>query len=140
MKREQIKRLIAEKVEASKARGTIQNYLVPLTAVYNQAKENGVVTGNPAERLGKLLQQSQDRREEMQPLTGQKVQALLTVAETTYPALYPILLSAVRTGLRQGELIGLQWGDIDFQGQFMDVRGGLYSAKSRRRKVRRCAV
>lgn len=125
LKRDQIKRLIAAQIEGKKARGTIQNYLVPLKAAYNQAKEDGLVVMNPAERLGKLLQRSQDRREEMQPLTAQEVQTLLTVAEIQYLALYPVLLCAVRTGLRQGELIGLQWGDIDFRGQFMDVRRGV---------------
>lgn len=125
LKRDEIKRLIARQIEAKKARGTIQNYLVPLKAAYNQAREDGVVMLNPAERLGKLLQRSQDRREEMQPLTAQEVQTLLTVAESHYPALYPVLLCAVRTGLRQGELIGLQWGDMDSRGQFLDVRRGV---------------
>jgi len=32
------------------------------------------------------------------------------------------LLTAVRTGLRLGELIGLQWGDLDFNGIFIEVR------------------
>jgi integrase len=125
LKRDEIKRLIARQIEAQKARGTIQNYLVPLKAAYNQAKEDGLVMLNPAERLGKLLQRSQDRREEMQPLTAQEVQTLLSRAESQYPALYPVLLCAVRTGLRQGELIGLQWGDVDSRGQFLDVRRGV---------------
>ncbi len=38
----------------------------------------------------------------MQPLTRLEVQPLLTVAESQYPALYPVLLCAVLTGLRQG--------------------------------------
>ncbi len=125
LKRDEIKRLIARQIEAKKAKGTIQNYLVPLKAAYNQAKEDGLVVLNPAERLGKLLQRSQDRREEMQPLTAQEVQTLVSVAESQCPALYPILLCAVRTGLRQGELIGLQWGDVDSRGQFLDVRRGV---------------
>lgn len=140
LKRDEIKRLIARQIEAKKARGTIQNYLVPLKAAYNQAKEDGLVMMNPAERLGKLLQRSQDRREEMQPLTAQEVQTLLSVAESQYPALYPVLLCAVRTGLRQGELIGLQWGDVDSRGQFLDVRRGVVLGEittTKSKKVRR---
>jgi integrase len=38
---------------------------------------------------------------------------------------YPLLLCAVRTGLRQGELIDLQWGAIDFHGGFIEVRRGV---------------
>jgi integrase len=47
---------------------------------------------------------------------------VLNVAEERYPALYPILLGAVHTGLRQGELIGLQWGDVDLHGRVIHVR------------------
>jgi hypothetical protein len=32
---------------------------------------------------------------------------------------------ALRTGMRLGELLGLQWGDIDFQGRFIEVRRSL---------------
>jgi integrase len=46
------------------------------------------------------------------------VQGLLSVAEKDYP----VLLCAVRAGLRLGELIGLQWRDVDFNGQFIEVR------------------
>ena len=31
-------------------------------------------------------------------------------------------MAALRTGLRQGELIGLQWGDVDWNGNFIEVR------------------
>jgi len=37
-----------------------------------------------------------------------------------------MLLCALRTGLRFGELAGLQWGDLDFTGRFIDVRRSLH--------------
>ena len=36
--------------------------------------------------------------------------------------LYPRFLCAVRTGMREGELIGLRWEDIDFHSSFIEVR------------------
>ena len=36
--------------------------------------------------------------------------------------LHPVLLCAVRAGLRLGELIGLKWSDVDFTGRFIEVR------------------
>ncbi len=143
LKREEVKRFIAIQIGEGKARGTIQNYLVPLKAAFNQAKEDGLVVTNPAERLGKLLQPSHDRREEMQPLTSGEVHTLLTVAQTQYPSLYPILLCAVRTGMRQGELIGLQWGDLDIRGQFIDVRRGVVLGEvttTKSKKIRRVHI
>lgn len=133
LKREDIKRFIAEHVDQTvvrsdqgqpkkKARWTIQGYLVPLKAAYNQAIEDGTVTFNPAARLGRLLRGHQDRRAHVQPLTRHEVQALVHTAKEHYATIYPVLLCAVRAGLRLGELIGLRWGDIDFQGRFIEVR------------------
>jgi integrase len=132
LKRDDIKRFIAQQVEHAvieperptrkKARWTIQGYLVPLKAAYNQAMEDGLVTFNPAARLGRLLRGHQDRRAHIEPLTREEVRALLQTAAEHYAVLYPVLLCAVRAGLRLGELIGLQWGDIDFHGRFIEVR------------------
>jgi len=38
------------------------------------------------------------------------------------PSISLFLLCAVRTGLRLGEVLGLQWGDLDFAGRFIEVR------------------
>lgn len=140
LKREDVKRLVAKLAADQKAKGTIINCLVPLKAAYNQAKEDGLVTFNPAERLGRLLKLSRDRREYIQPLNREELESMLEVAETKYPSLYPILLCAARTGLRQGELIGLQWGDIDFRGGFVEVRRGVVLGEittTKSKKIRR---
>lgn len=47
---------------------------------------------------------------------------MLHGAKEGAPHLYSLLLCAVRTGMRQGELIALQWSDIDFRGQFIEIR------------------
>jgi integrase len=142
LKREHVKRFIATKAEEivvrarapkgddpttimparKKARWTIQGYLVPLKAAYNQAIEDGLVTLNPAARLGRFFRSTKDRRSHIQPLTREEVCTLLETTETRYAALAPLLLCGVRTGLRMGELIGLQWGDVDFHGGFLEVR------------------
>jgi integrase len=38
------------------------------------------------------------------------------------PILDDDVLSAAWTGLRQGEILGLQWEDIDFTSRFVEVR------------------
>ncbi len=142
LKREHVKRFVALKAEEfvsrakettndapaegtparKKARWTIQGYLVPLKAAYNQAIEDGLVALNPASRLGRLFRGTQDRRSHIQPLTREEVVTLLKTAETRYSMLAPVLLCGVRAGLRMGELIGLQWGDVDFHSGFLEVR------------------
>jgi len=56
------------------------------------------------------------------PLTAVEVRRVLDQAKARFSGFYPLLLCALRTGMRRGELLGLQWGDIDFAGQFIEVR------------------
>ena len=140
MKREDVKRFIARLIKSGMAKATIQNCLVPLKAAYNVAIEDGLVTFNPASRLGRLLRGSKDKREHLQPLTSEGVGMLLKKAKEDYPHLYPVLLCAVRTGLRMGELIGVHWGDIDFNGGFIEVRRAVVMRKettTKSHKIRR---
>ena len=117
----------------------VKNCLVPLKAAYNVAIEDGLVTFNPASKLGRLLKAPGDKRQHIQPLTSEEVKVMLHKAKD-YPSLYPVLLCAVRTGLRMGELIGLQWRDIDFNGGFLEVRRAVVMGKettTKSHKIRR---
>lgn len=59
-------------------------------------------------------------REHIPPLTDGDVTALLVaVRGTQWEALYTV---AIWTGLRQGELLGLRWTDVDFEHAELDVR------------------
>ena len=124
LKREDVKRLIARLSKDGSSKGTIKKCLVPLKTAYNVAIEDGLVTFNPGARLGRLLKAPGDKRQHIQPLTSKEVSTLLkkTKEHPLLYVLYPVLLCAVRTGLRMGELIGLQWRDIDFNGGFIEVR------------------
>ena len=42
---------------------------------------------------------------------------------------YPMVLTLARTGMRLGEVLGLQWGDIDFNSRFITVQRGLSKGK-----------
>jgi len=123
--REAIRSFIASRTKAGKARGTIENHLVPLKTALDQAIDDRLITVNPIARLGKLFQRKKDLKAFMAPLENHELNTLLQTAKDRFPGLYPILLCAARTGMRQGELVGLQWGDIDFHGGFIEVRRGV---------------
>ena len=69
-------------------------------------------------------------REEMQPLSPTQVRTFLEAArEDRLEALYVL---AVHCGLRQGELLGLRWEDIDLEAGTLQVRRTLTAAKGDR--------
>jgi integrase len=99
--------------------------------------EDGLVTFNPAARLGRLLRGHQDRRAHIQTSHASESTGIATNAEEHYKVLYPVLLCAVRAGLRLGELIGLQWGDVDFYGRFIEVLRDGSGTTTKSHKIRR---
>jgi len=122
LKREDVSRFIATKVDKGKARSTIRNHLAPLRAALFQAVDDGLITINPVTRASKFSRNKDENRQLVQPLTREEVSTLLASAKDLVSLIFPFLLCAVRSGLRLGELIGLQWGDVDFKGSFLEVR------------------
>ncbi len=120
--REDLKRLISEMQGVGLSRNTIAVAVAPVREIFNEAIDDGAKFVNPADRLGRYLKDKTDRRLTIVPLTAEEVQRLLEAAQRLSHMFYLFLLTAVRTGLRLGELIGLQWGDLDFNGRFVEVK------------------
>src|SRR5262249_45525155 len=70
---------------------------------------------------GKFLPKIQKRRG-INPLTREELAQFLIHTKVVAPTLYPLFLCAARTGLRQGELLALQWEDVNLVGRFLEVR------------------
>jgi integrase len=121
--RADIKRLIADLVGKGLKKQTVHNILTPLKEAYHHAMDEGIVTSNPVARTGRLTHSREDRRLKQSPLTREEAKLVLQAAqEEEFLHLHPITLCAVRTGLRQSELIGLQWPNIDSRNGFLEVR------------------
>jgi integrase len=104
------------------SRGTVRGIIRTLSTILSQAVEDDLLEANPALRMGKYLRAGDEAKVEIDPLTRQEVSTLLGVTRERYPRWFPLLLCALRTGLRQGELLGLRWADVDFKGGFLLVR------------------
>ena len=132
--REDIKDIIAVMVTKGLSKSTVANTIAPVKEMLNHAVDDGVLSGNPAARIGRFLRRTKDRRADVNPLTREEVACLLDAAQQHVPQYYPLFLCAVRTGMRMGELLGLQWGDIDFHSRFIEVHRAIVWGKSCRRK------
>jgi integrase len=97
---------------------TIRAALVPLTRMLNTAVRRGQIPANPMLRLERGERPKIERRE-MRILGTDEIKALLDEATQTYRTL---LATAIFTGARQGELLGLVWADIDLEAGVVRVR------------------
>jgi integrase len=66
--------------------------------------------------------------EELEILTPEQITAVLSALDGH--TLYPIVATALATGMRRGELLGLQWGDIDLDGGSLRVMRSLEETKA----------
>jgi integrase len=92
-----------------------------LRAALGRAVEKGILTENVC---GKSLRPSVDR-EEVQPFTQDEITQLLDYARTANHRDLRLLVVARWTGLRSGELLGLQWEDVDFKAGLLRVNHNL---------------
>ena len=116
-----IRSLAASWHAAGLARSTIKGQLAALSACLSQAVEDGILATNPAHNaLPKL--RGEGKNVVGKALTQQQIDHLLTTCKETMPAVYPLLLLWLRTGLRLGEALALQWGDLDLENRAVSVR------------------
>jgi integrase len=119
--REKVKSLAFGCLEKGLSPKSVQNVIRCLSSLLSHAVEDGLVTANVALKPGKFLPRV-SRRRAINPFTREEVGRLLETAKTHAPRYRPLLLCAVRTGMRLGELLALQWGDLDFHGRFIVVQ------------------
>jgi integrase len=94
------------------SRNTIRNALCVIRGLFNYAIEEGIVESNPAARLGRFTRSAKTPETKGIALTSTEVKQFLKAAQEICPDYHPLLLLAVRAGLRRGELVALQWGDV----------------------------
>jgi integrase len=109
-----VKAYVGELVSAAKlGRNTVRNILACFRALLNQAVEDGALESNPAQRLGKQTRTARGARN-ADFLTEGEAASFLEAVKALRPERYPLFLAALRTGMREGELLALRWDDIQF--------------------------
>lgn len=86
----------------------------------NRAVEDGLLSTNPAQGC-KLPPQ---KAKEMQVLTQEEMQRFLIQAKED--GFYELFLLELTTGLRRGEILALQWNDLDFTTGELQINKQVY--------------
>lgn len=106
------------------SRKTVLNVLGTLSSILSTARDWGYV----CEQIDtmKLRLPAREARFEAPHFTVDQVQKILSLAEEPWHTLFCVL---ALEGLRAGEALGLQWGDIDLDRQLLHVRRSAWYGK-----------
>ena len=108
--------LATEKNGVRTASSTLTNMRVLLRQAFNEAIKAEIIKKNPADEL----EICKDRRKPVIGLEDYEVEKILEAVKGH--RLHFVVLLLLQTGIRRGELIGLQWDDIDFDKRMLNIR------------------
>lgn len=143
IKRQKVEEFASLLVGKGLSKDTIRLIVATLRRTLNRAKRLGLISDNPASALGEFYKQAPVRHVEIQPLTHKEIPKFLEAAYKKPLREFAILLCALHTGMRSGELAGLQWGDLDVSGKFIMVRRSIVRGRvnpTKTGKIRRVDV
>lgn len=99
------------------SRKTVLNVLATLSSMLKTAKAWGYSCKIVSR--GDLVMPSQGLRKKVRSFTGEEARRIITAASEPYRTMFAI---AAMTGLRVGEVVGLQKPDLDFDRRLIQVR------------------
>ena len=106
----------------------INNVLIPLRGICADAFNDGVIPRDPMTRIKNLSH----RAKEPDPFSFDEVDTILDAAEGQVKNLFQF---AFFTGLRTGELIGIEWSHIDLDKKVAHIRKAVVMGQEKRPKT-----
>ena len=117
-------------IDLSKKYVAYLNYLSIVNRVFKYAMHLDIIQTNPVDRI--IRPKQQEARKEKIALTKEELNQFLKLAkEDAKPVLYVAWHTLAYTGLRRGELLGLEWSDIDFKNKTISINRTLVSINGR---------
>ena len=113
--------------KAHLAKSTVHHLSIYLNQIFNSAIEDGYIQRNPAQSKRLTMSRKVTVREDVKPEYLQQIIRQLNKLEPLERVMLSIL---IYTGARRGEMLALQWSDIDFENNLIHIsRAVTYSSK-----------
>lgn len=120
-----LQKFVKDKLTEGRVPKTVNHLLTTLGTVFNWAIDSGYSTYNPVSRVKRL----KVKKKEMKFLDTKEIKAVLKEANENFPDFYPLILTAIYSGMRRGEILGLTWDYVNFVENKIKVVYSLYKGK-----------
>lgn len=124
----ELERFYAAKLDEGLSSTSVHDYHQRIRQIFDDAIRKNMIESNPARKVDA----PQERTIEMGVLTAEQIDRFLESCQVTpvgrghvkqTPIRYfPLYHTALATGMRLGELLGLRWEDVDFERETIHVR------------------
>src|SRR5882762_4936280 len=128
-----IDKFVAQHKRTGARANTIRNYLRVLRRILSLAWEYELLTRVP--RLHKV-QDDEDEKADFKFLTFEQSERLLAGARAE-PEWWTMILLALKTGMRQGEILALRWEHVDLDRGVIHVRRSVWEGTEKRPKSKK---
>jgi len=122
IKRKHIREMLLEVNRQGLSRSTVALVKDVVSGPFGMAVDDEIVQSNPTTGILRRMNLSRRKQAPRDVLNQEEVDLFLATCREHERPYYSMFLTAFRTGLRLGELVGLMWEDIDWNGRFIRVR------------------
>ena len=119
--RGEIRNLLLKSHNKGLSKNTILLIYTCINGPLSYALDEEIIASNPATGITKRLNLKRNK-EPVKPMTWDEANLFLETCQKHFPKHFVFFLCALRTGMRLGELLALQWGDVDWNSFFIEVK------------------
>lgn len=101
------------------ADGSLRTGLLTLRLILQRGVRLGLIPANP---MNDVEWRGMPHMEQVDPFAGRELRAILAAAERLEPEFATLLRLWMQSGMRAGEVAGLQWQDVDLTTGLVKVR------------------
>jgi len=117
-----VKQLVYDMFGRGLARNSVLKNIACLSSVLSDAIESEIITENPCRNIRIPKPESEKPKRIAKPFTWAEREHFEAICKKHYPDLYPIVICGFRSGSRIGEMLALQWGDVDFFNRLITIQ------------------